>query len=181
MNDDDVKVLKKGRFIELARRGKWEYVRRHGVSGVVGIVATTDLGELILIEQFRPPVDARVVELPAGLVGDEGAETPGKAAKRELLEETGYRARRVTKLSRGVVSPGLTDEAIDLVRAENVVKVAEGGGVAGEDVEVHLVPVAGVEAFLKRRRRSGRMVDWKVWAALWFCRDIAGGERGGGR
>ena len=170
---DDVKVLKKGRFIELVRRGTWEYVRRHGSSGVVGIVATTAENELILVEQHRPAVDARVIELPAGLVGDDGdaAESGAKAAKRELLEETGYRAGRVTKLvAGGLVSAGLTDEAVDLVRAENVRKVADGGGVAGEAIEVHAVPVANLPAFLKRKARAGRRVDLKVYSAAWLLR-----------
>ena len=176
MSDDikTVKVIKAGKFLEMVRRGRWEFVRRRGSTGVVGIVATTAAGELILIEQDRPSVQARVIELPAGLVGDDGdaAESSVKAGKREMLEETGYRAGRVKKLVvGGLPSAGLTDEAVDLVRAEGVVKVADGGGVSGESIEVHAVPLAEIEPFLKRKQRAGRRVDLKVWAALWFCRD----------
>ena len=167
-----MRVLKTGKFIRLVSRGGWEFVERTGVGGVVGIVATTDVGELILVEQHREPLGCRVIELPAGLVGDDGdaAETSAKAGKRELEEETGYRAGRVSTLVKGgAVSAGLTSETVDLVRAKDVRPVGEGGGIEGEDIQVHVVPLADVPAFLKRKQKAGRRVDFKVYAALWFC------------
>ena len=92
---ENPKVLYRGRHIELAARGKWEFARRPGVSGIVGIIAVTDDRKLVLVEQDRPPVGKRVIEIPAGLAGDveaARAEELADAARRELLEETGYDA-----------------------------------------------------------------------------------------
>lgn len=178
-NRTDATTLGEGKFLRLVRQGKWEFCERHGSTGVVGIVATTAVGEIVLVEQWRDPVGARCVELPAGLVGDDGmSESSADAAGRELEEETGYRAEVVTPLiSNGCVSAGLTSETVDLVRAENVVKTGDGGGLEGEEIEVHLVPLAEIDTFLQAKQQDGRLVDFKVWAGLWFCR---GGGRGGG-
>ena len=86
-----------GRHLDFHSRGGWEFVARSIGTGVVGVIAITDNDELVLVEQFRIPVSSRVLELPAGLVGDLAEETIEAAALRELLEETGVRAaaRRV--------------------------------------------------------------------------------------
>ncbi|KAK0483326.1 NUDIX hydrolase domain-like protein [Armillaria novae-zelandiae] len=68
----------------------------------------------VVIEQYRPPVDAHIIELPAGLI-DEG-ETPESAAIRELEEETGYKADKVIESSSVVVcDPGMTNANMKLV------------------------------------------------------------------
>ena len=83
--DDDGKprVVAKGRYLTFLDDDGWEYVTRPGVTGIVVIVAVTAGERLILVEQWRPAVHQRVIELPAGLVGDvEGqrAETMHDAA-----------------------------------------------------------------------------------------------------
>ena len=91
-------VLYEGRFLTFKRKGTWEYVERRAVTGAVAILAITENQEIILVEQFRPPVGCQVIELPAGLAGDiksEEQETLAQAAARELLEETGYEAKRL--------------------------------------------------------------------------------------
>mgnify|MGYP001400965326 CR=1 FL=1 len=100
------KSLHQGRFLAMFERGGWEYVDRVGASGVVVILALTDADELVLVEQHRVPVDASVIELPAGLAGDlpdSQDEDFREAARRELLEETGYRAGHIERL--GSVNP----------------------------------------------------------------------------
>ena len=96
-------VIAATRHLQLVRRGGWEYVERPNVTGIVVIVPVTRDGELVLIEQYRVPVDRPVIELPAGLAGDvpgtEG-ERLEAAARRELLEETGYRPAAATPVSR---------------------------------------------------------------------------------
>ncbi|HZN35939.1 MAG TPA: NUDIX hydrolase, partial [Pirellulaceae bacterium] len=128
---DHPRPLWAGRHVSVLARGKWEFVTRNTRRPAVGIVAITGERRIVLVEQFRPPVNARVIELPAGLAGDQaGAEQEPllAAAQRELLEETGYRAARWTELAGGYSSPGLTDELVVLFLAEGLTKVAPGGG-----------------------------------------------------
>ncbi|MGD9021922.1 MAG: hypothetical protein PVF46_08995, partial [Lysobacterales bacterium] len=61
-----------GHHLGLKEKDGWEYAFRTDASGVVVLVPVTDAGELVLVEQYRAPVNSRVVELPAGLVGDAG-------------------------------------------------------------------------------------------------------------
>ena len=97
--------LCRGKFLELLKEGRWEYVRRVHASGAVMIVAVTKEGELLLVEEYRVPLHARTVGLPAGISGDEGEESTLQSARRELEEETGYRADSWTYLFAGPSSP----------------------------------------------------------------------------
>ena len=94
-------IMWQGRFITAVRDGSWEYVRRsRGIRAAV-ILATTDEGELLLVEQYRVPIGRRCLELPAGLIGDDDGgtgDTVELAAMRELEEETGYRPASVEVL-----------------------------------------------------------------------------------
>src|SRR6476469_1485460 len=108
----ELEVLYAGRHLTLVGRGRWEFATRPVRKPAVGIVAITDEGAVVLVEQFRVPVEETVVELPAGLTGDiAGSEHESllESAQRELREETGYEAECWTELARGYSSPGLTD------------------------------------------------------------------------
>jgi len=164
-------VLFEGRFIRAMRRGHWEYVTRRDASGVVVLVATTPADELLLVEQFRAPVAARVIELPAGLAGDivgKEHEPLEEAAARELEEETGWRPSSVVALVAGPVSAGITSEVVSFFRATELVRVSDGGGDEHEDIEVHQVPLADVATWLADKARAGVMIDPKVYSALYF-------------
>lgn len=166
--DGEAQVMAKGRFLQLLKRGRWEYVDRPNTRGAVGVIATTDRGELVLIEQMRVPLGRVCVELPAGLAGDlddDPDESFAEAARRELLEETGYRAAQIQHLFPAVTSPGLTTESIDLYRATGLTREHAGGGVGSESIRVHLVPVVEVDAWLAQRSAMGRAVDIKVYTA----------------
>ena len=165
--DAPVETPWRGRFIEARKRGKWEYVARtRNVSAAV-ILAIDDENHAILIEQYRVPVGAPCIELPAGLVGDEQeGEAIEVAAARELEEETGYRAAGMVNLGRFHPSAGMSSEAFTLLRAEGLTKVSDGGGVAGEDIVVHRVPVGEVPAFVAARRAEGAEVDVKLLVLL---------------
>jgi ADP-ribose pyrophosphatase len=116
-------------------------------------------------------VNARVIDWPAGLVGDEdGSSDPAKTAQKELKEETGYECDRVELLARGPSSPGITSEIVSLYRAANVRKVGRGGGVGGEDITVHEVPLDAIEQWLKKQNGANKLVDLKIWAGLHFLR-----------
>lgn len=155
-----------GRFIAAKRRGKWEYVSRtRGVTAAV--ILAVHQGEAILVDQYRVPIGARCIELPAGLVGDdEEGEEAAAAAIRELEEETGYRAERMVELGRFHASPGMSSEGFVLLRAEGLTRVGEGGGVEGEDIRVHHVPLADVPAFVAAKRAEGAAVDAKLLLLL---------------
>lgn len=162
------KVLGKGKYLRLVREGRWEYVERVNTTGIVAIVGVTRGKELLLVEQERPAVKARVVELPAGLAGDLGAETLETAAQRELEEETGFTARRFERLGDFTSSAGLCTEIVTFFRARGLKRVGEGGGDASEDIDVHLVPLDRVAAWLKRKARDA-IIDEKVYSGLWFA------------
>lgn len=173
-------ILFEGRFLSLVEHHGWEYVERPGASGVVMMVAVTDDQSIVLVEQFRRPLGKRVIELPAGLAGDEpGAphEEMVTAAKRELLEETGYTATNWDFLFSGTSSPGLADEVLHVFRASGLRKEGPGGGVDSEDILVHEVPLDVAAAWLKDRAATGTVVDSKVYAGLFFASGINGPSR----
>lgn len=168
-----MKELGAGRHLRLVTRNGWEFVERPGIHGIVLVVAVTPEGRLLLVEQRREAVDADVVELPAGLAGD--AESPvgeplEEAARRELVEETGWDASSMERLTAGPPSAGVTSEVVTLFRARGLSRVGPGGGVEGEAITVHEVPLGSVEAFLAERESAGALVDPKVWAGLLFAR-----------
>lgn len=147
----------------------WEYVTRKNSTGVVLLVAVTPQNELLMVEQHRPPVQACVLELPAGIAGDNDAsESLETAAKRELLEETGYAASNATHLFTGSVSPGLVSEVLSFFHMTGLEKQHEGGGVKeeDEDITVHHVPLAEADAYFARFRAQGGMVDCKAYIGL---------------
>ena len=163
-------VIGQGRFLQLLNRDSWEFVQRRSVSAIVAIVAEYE-GQAVITEQFRPAVNARVIEWPAGLVGDipgHEDERMADAANRELEEETGFRAERLELLTYGPASAGESDEIIHIFRAHGLTKVSEGGGVDGEDITVHLVPLADVGAWLRQRQREGVLIDLKFHTGLYF-------------
>ena len=174
MADDagDVEVLAQGRFLRLVRRRGWEFAERPGIRGIVVLVAVTPQGELLLVEQHREAVGGPVIELPAGLAGDElGREDESleEAATRELREETGWKASSWERLSTGPPTSGISNEVVTLLRAHGLVRHGHGGGAGEERITVHAVPLADVPSWLRHREANGTLVDPKVWAGLWWA------------
>lgn len=165
--DNNARLVYTGRHLSMLERGTWEFVTRNIKRPAVGIVAITDAGKVVLVEQFRPPVDRNVVEIPAGLTGDiQGAEDEAlvEAAKRELMEETGYAAKRWTRIGDGYSSPGLTDESIVLFLAQDLDRQHAGGGDESEQITVHEVALDGVIQWLRERNARA---DLKLFAGLY--------------
>ena len=163
----ELESVYEGQHLSMARRGHWEFATRNTKKPVVGIVAITDTQHVVLVEQHRPPVGHKVIELPAGLVGDiAGSEDEAllEAAKRELLEETGYTASKWSELVSGYSSPGLTDESIVLFLATGLKKTGPGGGDESEDIQVHEVPMAGIIEWLNK---SEARLNLKLLAGLY--------------
>ncbi len=164
-------VLYAGKYVELVRSGRWEYARRAHGHRAVGIIAMAAADKLILVQQYRIPLGADTIELPAGLVGDQDArEEIETAARRELLEETGYEAQKIDYLFDGPSSAGLTDEQVDLVLATGLRQVHAGGGVEAERITVHTVRLDELGLFLQTHRGRGVQIDFKVRLAEYFLR-----------
>lgn len=179
MNDSE--LLFNGRYLRLRRRQGWEYAERTNPGGAVIILATTPDEEVLFVEQYRIPVQARTIEMPAGLVGDLGAaadEALLDAARRELLEETGYEAGRWQFVMAGPSSAGLSNEMMAFVLAEDLRQVGPGGGDASERITLHRVPLAEASRWVTARMREGYAIDPKVYAGLYFLRfDLDGQPR----
>ena len=159
-----------GRYLGLHERSGWEFATRTNATGVVVIVPVTSEEEIVFVEQFRVPVGNRVIELPAGLVGDAGDpdEPLATAAERELWEETGYRAGRLRALSQCPSSAGMTDETLTLYLAEDCTREGPGGGDSSEDITVHTVALSQVDPWLAQQQRAGLDFDPKIYAALYW-------------
>ncbi len=169
MSEDDLppeETMWEGRFIAAKRRGRWEYVTRARGIGAAVILAIHE-DAVILVEQYRVPLGGMCLELPAGLIGDDGAEeAPETAAIRELEEETGWRAGRMVDLGRYYSSPGMASEAFTLLRAEELERVGPGGGIEGEDIIVHQVKLAEVPGFIASKRAEGCAIDVRLLLLL---------------
>lgn len=164
-------TLYQGRWLNMKRRRQWEYVERVHPGGAVAIIAVTDAGALLLVEQYRVPIARTTIELPAGLVGDlahASDESLLDAAGRELEEETGYRCARIEPLHSGPSSAGMSTEIIHYVRAHGLLRVGAGGGDDSEDITVHEVPLAHADDWLRQRARLGDSIDPKLMAGLWL-------------
>ena len=158
-----MKTVFEGKHLLVVERDDWQYVERKKGKEAVAVIAETDDGEIILTEQFRRPVNARVLDFAAGLVGDEeGSSDPAATAKKELEEETGYTCESLDLLTRGPTSAGITSEIVSLYRARGVRKKGAGGGVGGESITVHVVPRAELPRFIEEKERAGVLVDVKL-------------------
>jgi ADP-ribose pyrophosphatase len=166
------RILAETPYLRFIDRDGWYFVERPHSRGVVMLIALTPEGRLLLVEQYRPALGRWVIELPAGLVGDDPAfsgEDLLQAAGRELVEETGWQADTLERLVEGATAPGLSSEVITFVRARGLRKVGPGGGVGGEQIRLQEVPLNEVGAWLEQRVKAGELVSIKVYAGLWFA------------
>jgi ADP-ribose pyrophosphatase len=164
-----MRQILEGKHVLVLEQDGWEFVERKRGKSAVVILAVTDDDRLILVEQFRHPVNARVIDFPAGLVGDEDdRDDPDETARRELEEEAGYVCAKIERLTSGPTSPGITSETVAFYRATGLSQRGAGGGIAGEDITVHRIPRGDVVEWLQRKQDEGLMIDVKVWAGLWW-------------
>ncbi len=174
-------ILGEGRFLRLLSRNGWEWVERTQCSGVVVILALTSEEKVLLVEQYRAPMNSNVIEFPAGLAGDLPAyenEALRDAATRELLEETGYRADEMHYHMAGPVSAGMSSEQIHFLEARGLEKVSAGGGDETETITVHEIPLHETDVWLRKRMHEGTPVDPKVFAGLYFLQRDSGDREG---
>ena len=135
----------------------------------------TNDGEVVLVRQYRPPLERMELGLPAGLV--EEGEEPGAAARRELLEETGYSGGEWEPLGSLASSPSLKDNWAHLFLARGVEETADPDPDEHELVEVVLVPLGKVPGLV----HDGEIVSSSGVAAVMLALERLGGvETGSG-
>ncbi|KZP29978.1 hypothetical protein FIBSPDRAFT_815660 [Athelia psychrophila] len=135
----------------------------------------------VIIEQYRPPIDKFIIEMPVGLI-DEG-ETAEKAAIRELEEETGFKADRVIELSPVIVSdPGMTTANMQLavlsVTMEDKLERPEAKLEPGEFIVTRIIELAKLNEELKAYDAKGFAVDARLFnfaSGYEIAQRIAGG------
>ncbi len=169
-------TLHAGRYLGLYEVDGWEFVSRQNARAVVVMIAVNAAGQLLLVEQFRPPLQASTIELPAGLVGDldDPDESLLTAAQRELLEETGYHSDQLELMLTCPSSAGMSDEMISFVLAKNLQRVGSGGGDASEDIIVHEIALPDVADWLQARIAGGAPIDPKIYSALYWLEKRSG-------
>ncbi len=165
-----METLYGGKFLTLVREGRWEYCERVNKTGAVMIFSCTPEGNVLLVEEYRPPIGLQSLCFPAGLSGDEGPESDAVAAQRELLEETGYEAAEMRYLFTGPSSPGLTSETVSFYLATGLRKVAQGGGVDNENITVHEVPLDTIDTWLAEQVAQGKALDPRIYTGLYFLK-----------
>lgn len=175
------KTLWKGSFmsaVEITYRDArgmvrtWEALERVGVGGIVVMVAVTPDRKVVLEKQFRPPMGRDVIELPAGLV--EPGEPMEAAAKRELIEETGWAAQKLEFLAEGPISTGASTETLRAYLCTGLTHVGKNGGDDNEIIEVFEVPIHTVHEFLRSAQTNGTLVDLKVFGLVELGRRMLG-------
>lgn len=136
--------------------------------GSVVVLPVLSDGRILLIRQYRHSIGQFLWELVAGRI--ERGENPRAAAKRELLEETGYTARRYRKLLKLFPTPGFVSEFMVIYAAEGLV-----AGTAQPEDDERITARAFSLREIERWMRSGRLRDAKSLAAILyysrFCRN----------
>lgn len=174
-----MKTVAKGKFLEMVdidwqdsedEMRKWEAVRRTTGADIVSVIPVTNDDRIILIEQFRPPVDGMVIEFPAGL-RDEG-ESLEEAARRETKEETGYWAGRIRKLFAGPVSAGLSNEFLTVFLATDLEFIGKKDGQEERGITVYEIPLEEVNEWLDNKEREGAFIDVKTRAYINYVKNI---------
>ncbi len=166
------RTIMAGKYLRLVVKDGWEYVERVNCTGVVIIVGKTDDDKVILVEQFRHPVQRLTIGFPAGLVGDSRGlkgESVLSAARREMIEETGYCPAKIRTFFVGPVSAGMCCDMVTIVHATGLNKVGSGGGVDDqENIKIHEVPLKRINTWLTAQVKKGRLVGPNLFAGLYF-------------
>ncbi len=131
-------------------------------SGGVAIIAYKDKDTILLVEQFRKPIEKVILELPAGKI--EKGEDIELCGIRELEEETGYKAKEFSYLGKMVTSPGFCNEYIYIYKAENLYKGKDNLADEDEFINVREMKIEKIKEMIK----SGEIIDAKTISAFMF-------------
>ena len=130
--------------------------------GAVVIVPFLKKDTVVLIRQYRPAIKAYLYEFPAGTINK--GEKPSSCAGRELIEETGFRAQKLTRLGEIYPVPGYSTEIITIYKAQGL-RPATAPRDADEIITTGVFGKAKIKSFFK----SGRIKDAKTICALALC------------
>lgn len=132
--------------------------------GAVALVSLSPNKKLILVEQYRKPLNKQIIEIPAGKI--EVNESKETTAHRELEEETGYKAKKLKHIQSFYTSPGFADEFIHLYYTDEVIKLeVKPRGDADEFIQIHEVSLEEAEELIK----EGKIIDAKtIYAIMWL-------------
>jgi 8-oxo-dGTP pyrophosphatase MutT (NUDIX family) len=111
-------------------------------------MAITEDNEVILVKQYRHPIDEIIIEIPGGFI--DAGEQPHEAIKRELLEETGYSFSGIHLLGTTALNPGVLNNYTYMFLAVGGIKTAEQQLDANEEIEIILKPLEEVRLMLMR-------------------------------
>ena len=146
------------------RSVQWEFVTRERALGAVSIAAIKrgNPDSVILVKQYRPPLDAYILEFPAGLI--EPGASPQETALRELQEETGCTGEILSLGPPVFNTPGLTDECTHLAVIE--ITGTDGDPVPQDDEEIERMelPLPSLLDELLRLHAAGLAIDAKLWS-----------------
>lgn len=147
----------------------WEAVERVNCNGIAVVIPVTTEQEFIFIRQFRPVLNRYVIEFPAGL--NDRSESLESAARRELIEETGYTSDMIELLAEGPVSSGLSTEITTVYLARNAHQASAELRASfppdeSEDIEVFLVPIGQAYEKLGEFTAAGDCIDLKMFGFL---------------
>lgn len=164
------RILFEGEHLALLRAEGWEYAEHRKAREAVMVVALTPEGEIVLADEYRPAVAARVLSLPAGLVGDSGEkEEPRVAAARVLREETGYVAPALERLGQGPGSAGASSELVTFFLGRDARRVGDPTPEDQQLIRVHVIALDGLLWWARDREADGMLVDPKIWAGLYLA------------
>ncbi len=144
------------------RRLVRETVRHPGAAVIVPLL---DRSRIVFVRQYRRAVGRSLLELPAGTLGP--GERPDACARRELQEETGWRARRLRRIGRFYAAPGFTSERLTVFLATGLTRAQ-----AAPDHDELIEPVILSLATALARIRSGSICDAKSIIGVLFARRI---------
>lgn len=148
------------------RRSTREIVRHRGA---VVVLAERPDGRFVLVRQYRLAVGETLLEAVAG--GIEAGETPEAAARRELVEESGYEVETIRPLGTIVLCPGYSEERLHLFHA----RVGQAPGATRPDFDEQVEAVILDRAAIEAAVASGTLVDAKT-LAIWHLANRTGGK-----
>lgn len=129
----------------------------------INVVPITPEGKVVLIRQYRHGTEEVTLEIPGGMV-DEKDGSPFEAARRELLEETGYAAEELVHIGTVTPNPAILNNRCHTFLAQNVRRVTSPQLDGSEDIELELVPGSAIPEMIT----SGQITHALVIAAFYF-------------